>query len=965
MRDISPYLANIPDAFHNKLNVQWERYRAAQEEAGCFPLDTSVLNTLFHVWACSDFAAKFCIKNPAILAEMLAEDVFTRQNGIKEYTKQLQVPLRSVENEAQLMTLLRKERNRELFRILWRDLTGLASLEKVVSDLSAMADVYISAALKLLYQWHCEEFGRPLGPRGRPQSLTIIALGKLGAEELNLSSDVDLIFCYLHEGVTDKPGEPIENSTFFINLGRRLIRVLNAQTAEGLVFRVDMRLRPYGNSGPLVMGHKAMETYYQEHGREWERYAFIKARVISGEPRARIKLLDMISAFVYRRYMDYGAIEALREMKRLITREVKARGLQHNIKLGLGGIREVEFITQVFQLMRGGQQQELQQRSLLVLFDLLVKYRCLTQEEIDCLRDAYEFLRNLEHRLQGVADQQTQILPRSPEERLRVAYAMGFYSWDALHKAFHQHTSEVHQHFEKMIALPKSKKSFKTNDALLTELSKLWQEKGPESTTLATLQMLGFMDEEQALKYLNTLLKSEALSLLDETHRHHIDALMPLILSSVTQLPQPDTALPRLIKIVEAILKRKPYVLLLLDHPISIAHLTKLCAASSWLSEKIARYPVLLDEFIHPEHLYEPLPESTLGTTLHQQLLSIPEEALEQQMDAVRRFKNRHVLHVAAADVVGKLPLMRVSDHLTGIAITILQQVLEIIWKQLAHVHGHPQGDDGSLNHESIAIVAYGKLGGIELGYGSDLDLVFLHSDIKEHDNETDGQTPIANSVFYTRLVQRIIHFISTKTTIDALYEIDTRLRPSGASGLLVNSMSAFANYQQQQAWTWEHQALVRARVITQSPELEQQFDNVRQDILTKPRDRTKLRQDILDMRQKMRESTTAVNNVLKEELDSIADIEFIVQYAALRWAPKYPSVITYTDNIRILESLQQNGIMDSQDVDFLCDAYRAFRAIVHHVRLQNENLSANERQLAKYRAGVRKLWLQLLEQGD
>jgi len=932
------------------------------------------------VCGASDFVTEQVCRDPQMLLELAESGELERSFAVGELRDQLAAALLAADSEDELGRNLRRQRTRQQVRIIWRDLTRQADLVETCRDLSNMADASIDLAYQWLYQRHCQQFGVPTGRRsGEPQHMVILGMGKLGAVELNLSSDIDLIFGYPEGGETVGAKRPIDNQEFFIRLGQRLIKALDPITVDGFVFRVDMRLRPYGSSGALVLSFNALEQYYKDQGRDWERYAMIKARVVGGDQVAGEQLLDMLRPFVYRRYLDFSAIEALRTMKQLIQQEVRRKGMAENIKLGSGGIREVEFIAQAFQLIHGGRDLSLQQRPLLKVLSTLEGQGYLPPAVIKELRDGYEFLRYTEHAIQAIADRQTQMLPEGEQDQARIAFMLGFPDWASFHERLMFWRGRVAWHFRQVIADPDSdpdaqEEAEDEGEVVVGgEWLPLWEESQDEHAACRQLREGGFVDAEKALKQLSNLRNSAQLRAMQRLGRERLDAFIPRLLAQAVEHENPDLVLERVLPLVEAVARRSAYLVLLTENPNALRRLLTLCAASPWIAEQIARFPLLLDELLNEGRLFSPPLAPELAAELRERLTRIPEDDLEQQMEALRHFKLAHRLRVAASEITGSLPLMKVSDYLTWLAEAILEQVLALAWRHTVARHGTPSRPDGTLCDPGFVIVGYGKVGGIELGHGSDLDLVFIHDG--DPQAETDGAKPIDGAQFFTRLGQRIIHLLTTQTNSGQLYEVDMRLRPSGASGLLVSSLNAFSRYQENEAWTWEHQALVRARVLVGSREVGTAFEKVRAAVLGRERDLDTLRQEVSEMRAKMRDNlgskATAAGTGpnaflasapfdLKQDAGGIVDIEFMVQYAALAWSREHPALLRYTDNIRILEGLEQAGLIPDTDASLLREAYKAYRSAAHRQALQKEAGVISGDQFQAERREVMRIWAEL-----
>ena len=927
------------------------------------------------VSAASDFFIEQSLRDPLMLLELAGSGELDRSFAPGELCAQISVAAQAAPTDDELGRALRRQRTRQQIRIIWRDINRQADLIETCRDLSDMADASIDQAYRWLYQRHCQQFGTPTGHRsGEPQQMVILGMGKLGAVELNLSSDIDLIFAYPEGGETVGAKRPLDNQEFFIRLGQRLIKALDPMTVDGFVFRVDMRLRPYGSSGSLVLSFNALEQYYQDQGRDWERYAMIKARVVAGDQAMGAQLLSLLRPFVYRRYLDFSAIEALRTMKQLIQQEVRRKGMADNIKLGAGGIREVEFIAQAFQLIHGGRDLSLQQRPLLKVLTTLEGQGYLPGEVVNELREGYEFLRYTEHAIQAIADRQTQMLPDTEQDQARIAFIMGFDTWAAFHEQLMVWRGRIDWHFRQVIADPDEEEVIDEGELIVGgEWLPLWEEVQDDAAACVQLEEAGFVDAPKALKQLAALRSSPQLRAMQRLGRERLDAFIPRLLAQAVEHANPDLVLERVLPLVEAVARRSAYLVLLTENPDALRRLLTLCAASPWIAEQITRFPLLLDELLNERRLFKPPLAPELAAELRERLTRIPEDDLEQQMEALRNFKLAHRLRVAASEIAGSLPLMKVSDYLTWLAEAILEQVLALAWRQTVAKYGTPQRTDGSLCDPGFIIVGYGKVGGIELGHGSDLDLVFIHDG--DPNAETDGAKPIDGAQFFTRLGQRIIHLLTAQTNSGQLYDVDMRLRPSGASGLLVSSLGAFERYQESEAWTWEHQALVRARVLVGCKQVGSAFEKVRASVLGRERDLPVLRQEVSEMRAKMRGNLgtritaagTAENAFeatvpfdLKQDAGGIVDIEFMVQYAALAWSREHPALLRYTDNIRILEGLEQVGLMPATDANLLREAYKAFRTVAHRQALQKEAGVVTGDQLVVERQHVRRIWSEL-----
>ncbi len=952
-------LAKLPPTLRPEVENRWREFcdnlqgwRVSAQAERCLQL-------LARVWGCSEFATHACLRHPQLLRELIDSGDLSGPYHGDVLAQRVRQDVAQAVDETDLKRRLRQLRRRELLRIAWRDLAGWSELAEVMGTLSALADVCVDSAYDWLYAASRQKYGTPMGEHsGQPMAMVVLGLGKLGGEELNFSSDIDLIFAYPEAGQCTGPGA-ISNHEFFVQLGRRLINVLGAATEDGLVFRVDMRLRPNGQSGDLLLSFDAMEQYYQIHGREWERYALIKARVIAGDRPAGRQLLEQLRPFVYRKYVDYSAVEAIREMKTMINGELARKGMRDNIKLGPGGIREVEFIGQAFQLIRGGRELELQQRSILRVLQCLAEEGHLTPTTVGELMDAYRILRTTENRLQMMADRQTHQLPQDANNRLRLAYAMGHADWQSFELELRRHTACVQHHFDGIFAEPRHEQAHISVDPLLT----IWQGAATPEAAVKILGQCGFDEPEQALALIRGLREGPTYGRLSSEARSRLDRLMPLLLASAGPTDASTTTLVRLIKLIESIGRRSAYLLLLVENPVALSQLVRLYGASAWIASWITQHPVLLDELLHPAGLYAPAARATLVEELQDRLQHIAQDDLEAQMDVLREFRHGHVLRVAAADIGPGLAPEQVGRHLADIAEVVLQEVHALAYQALVQRHGEP-GCAESPAVPGFAVIAYGKLGSLELGYGSDLDMIFLYEHCAGH-GETRGPRMVPNEVFFSRLGQRLIHMLTTRTQAGLLYEVDMRLRPSGQAGPLVTTLNAFADYQRRHAWTWEQQALVRARAIVGEPRLQRAFETVRREILCMPRESMRLRAEVKEMREKMSVELAPDNGLfdVKHGRGGIVDIEFMVQYWVLRWAARHPELTHHTDNISILGGLARAGLLPQERTQLLVDAYRRYLATEHRLKLAEQKPLIDRRELSGFPESVAQVWHEVFGQ--
>ena len=909
------------------------------------PADFS--NAMVKVWAMSEFVAQHCDRRPEILIELCQSgDLFQSYN---EATYREKLAQKIIETEADLMIALRHFRRNEMIRLAWRDISDWEELTHTLRELSWLAEACIQTALDFLYSKACEKRGIPVLSDGTPQQIVVLGMGKLGAYELNYSSDIDLIFAYAENGVLPDRKETTY-SEFFTKICQSLVRVLDETTVEGFVFRTDIRLRPFGDSGAMIMTFDGMENYYQTQAREWERYAMIKARQVAGDFEQGKPLMLMLNKFVYRRYLDYGAFEELRSLKAQIVQELRRKDRIDNVKLGRGGIREIEFIGQAFQLIRGGNDKSLQTRGILDVLKLLSELELLNPEDATQLTQSYHFLRRVENRIQQYQDKQTHDLPTNENAKKAMAYVLGFADWETFLIELNAVRDKVHAVFDAVFSVSKQ-------DEIEQLSQKIWAGLDDESELLKNLSDYGFQNTAESWAAIVDFKNAPAIRRLSNKGMGVINRLMPQVIATLQTVLNPDETLKRLLTLFTAVAGRNVYLALLAENPNALAQLLKLASASPWIGEYLARYPVLFDELLDTRSLFEPLKKDHLDAQLNQLVARIDADDLEGLMIALRQFKQVNVLRIAAADIMGVIPLMIVSDYLTFLAESLVDCVVKNSWQMLVEKHGFPpECDDEKTN---FAIIGFGKLGGFELGYGSDLDVVFVY-DCADGNSMTNGEKPLSCSQFYARLGQKIRHILDTKLLAGELYEVDLRLRPNGDSGALVTHIDSYENYLTQNAWTWELQALVRARFIAGDVNLGQIFSEIRQRVLSLSRDIKMLKIEVREMREKMRESLatkSADKFDLKQSAGGIVDIEFMVQFGVLANAANSSALTIYTDNIRLLESLQSACIISEYDAKTLKNAYCAYRDAGHKRVLQGDKTIINAEEFVELREQVTACW--------
>lgn len=888
------------------------------------------------VEACSPFLARLLLRNEGLLEDLLEHsDVSYSLQEMQDFFAG-----QKIENERALKKVLRQLRQHVIARIIWRDLNGLAALDEVVKTISEFADFVINQALAYLNPWHVAEYGEPVNDQGKVQSLIVIGMGKLGGMELNVSSDVDLIFAYEDSGNTTGENS-VSNQTYFTRLGKKLISALDDITEDGFVFRVDMRLRPYGGEGALVSSLAALESYYQSNGREWERYAWIKGREVTGE---RV-IYNLLKPFVFRRYLDYSSFANMRDLKVQIQREVNVRnakttGGKDNIKLGRGGIREVEFIAQVFQLIRGGQDPSLQIRPTLSVLTLLAEKRLLPQDVVDALTKAYVFLRNLEHRLMYLEDAQTQDLPKNEEAQAAIATAMGFDNWDVFKTALDVHRDVVREQFDQTFSLDKQEGDENVaQDPALLAAKNVWDGVMDEAGSLAILEKLGFTMAEDTLNKVQQLHQGHRYQQLPEQSRQRFDQLLPVLIEVASRVDGPDIALMRTMDFLDAICRRASYLALLAEYPDALRLVVRLCGASAWCTQYLTQHPIVLDELLDEVSLYAKPDFKYLRSEMEKTMQAMDGD-VEAQMNAMRHFKQAAIFRFVAQDITGQLQLETLSDYLSELADLVVDVSIQTIWRSLDFKH---------IEQPKFAVIGYGKLGGKELGYASDLDIIFLYED----DAEDVGS-------IYARFGQRVSSWFNSLTTAGMLYETDLQLRPDGNSGLLVSSTKAFSNYQKQRAWIWEHQAITRARFVAGDAHVGEVFEKIRCNVIKQARDLEKLRVDVVEMREKMRHAQSFSVDLfdLKQSQGGIIDVEFIVQYLVLVHAPQHDVLTGNIGNIALLATLGDLDIIDQNLAKQTADAYREYRRLQHAARLQgDQQVKVERKQVENFAKTVKSLW--------
>jgi glutamate-ammonia-ligase adenylyltransferase len=877
----------------------------------------------------SRYAERMGAAHPGLAAELA-------QDGHKPFTVEAMQAAVGGCDHTTLDAALRTLRRRVMMRLIFRDLNGLAGLEEVMRTISALADVAVTRALAVHRAGLIEAWG-VTDSRAGLADMVVVGMGKLGAHELNVSSDIDLIFVHAEDGAASADRSWRE---FHSELGKRVIRSIDQVDENGFVFRVDMRLRPFGASGPLVSSLASLEDYFRAQARPWERYAWLKARAMSGHAGTVRALEEIVTPFVYRRYHDYAAIGEMRELHGQIRAEATKRNKLDDIKVGEGGIREVEFAVQLHQLMRGGREAILRTPSTIDALSRIGALGLLPQERVARLHEAYRFLRNLEHRLQYLDDQQTQALPSNDEDRARIANAMGFGDWSAFEQALGRQRAIVTAEFESLFTGIASEASGIRPSVAGTVVAGNGETSGVDAVVSSALDSAVLpADEAAAIRQRTTVWQtSSRTQTLSPKLKGRLERLIPAALHAALAHPNPRQTFFRLFDLFEAIDKRETYLALLTEYPAIIDRLARIFSVSAWAAQFIKRHPIVLDELVRA-----PQAHAAIDWTAERERLDAACAAAagdtEQQYELLRHAKQVILLRLNVADIEGRIGVMALSDELSALADMLLDLTVRYAWKAL-------HGDEP---FRGFAVIGYGKLGSKELGYASDLDVVFVY----------DAASTVPPER-YGRLAQRINSWLNTMTAGGVLYETDLRLRPDGAAGLLVTSLDAYAAYQETRAWTWEHQALTRARWCAGDAALASPFQAIRDRVLAAPRDRSRLMSEIVAMRDKMRAEKKDRPDALdlKNTAGGIVDIEFIVQFLILAYAHEHAEFLGNLGNFALLARAGALGILDEDQAARMGKAYLAYRERLHIAQNNDERkawISLNE--LATERDAVAQVW--------
>ncbi len=919
---------------------------------------------LLKVWYASPFIRRVCVSQPAWLQQLFANDELHKDFDLDKYLRLLSEVVININSIEELQQQLRLTRVAAFARIAWRDLQSYTTVQQTLAELSCFAEACVQETLQWCFEWQQSKAQDNDVIDNLSQNIVIFALGKLGGGELNFSSDIDIVFAYSEEGELsqDHVGEAAE---FYLKVVQLVIKVLSEQTKDGFVFRVDTRLRPFGNSGALIPSFQSIDQYFQFHGRDWERYAWMKARVVAGDNEVGEQFLLDVAPFVYRRYLDYGAIQSLREMKALIDTKASQDVAKENLKIGIGGIREIEFITQMLQLIYGGKDTSLRVRSTIQALQKLQIQELVSAKWYEDLITAYLFLRKAENSLQLREDQQIHSLPNSEHQKIHYAYLMGMQDWQMFYAEYKKHTGIVNVIYQSLLS---SDSEDVKQEVKADEFEKLWMQIDEKEYCLNILKQ-HFVDNAQHIyDQLYLFFKSSLVQKLVPIARSRLNSFVPIFLQQLLQFDDPVVVFNRFINILKNIVQRSTYISLLLENRDKLAALFVLIDSSPWISQYLATHPLLLDEVLTVDDTYAPPGMVDMQEQLMAGLANLG-GGLEDYMEALREFKHSQTIQIAAADIVEDYPIMKVSDHLSWLAEVCLNSSVQRAYDELVEKYGEPSCElNGQSYLPEVLIVEYGKLGGLELGYGSDLDIVFLHNSIGEKCETSGGSDgdhkKIHNDIFFTRLVQKAILILTTVTPGGKVFDTDLRLRPHGESGPIISSINAYENYLIKDAWLWEHQALVRARAITKSVELEAEFIRIRRKVLCQSRNIEEVRSSIRDMRNKMLDSNRAISEEefnIKKDVGGLIDIEFIVQFLILSSACDHPQICEHTDNVRILDACAEIGILEQNSVKELKEIYLKYRKYLHQQSLRLLPEIVDIKIFPKERSVVQKYWVSLL----
>jgi glutamate-ammonia-ligase adenylyltransferase len=938
--------ATPPRAIAAFLDERLARLEAACRDASVpFYDDAGVDDHLQRVLLASDFAYASFLRDPALLGP----DLLRLMSDPRHADARAGVFGAAV-TDAELMAELRQFRQREALRLIWRDVNDLDTVETTLTGASVLADTCIEAALLGAERKVAARHGVIRAENGSPQRMVVFGLGKLGGGELNFSSDIDLVFAFADSGTSD--GErPLDADAYYARVGQAFVAFLAERNADGYVYRVDLRLRPFGNSGRSVLSFSAMEQYYQREGRDWERYAWIKARAVGGDRAAGARLLDTLRPFVFRRYLDYTAFAGLREMKALIDAEVARKDLADDLKLGPGGIREIEFVVQLVQLIRGGREPALRARGLLPALAACEQLGFIPSVRATKLRAAYRFLRRLENRVQMFADQQAHALPEEENVRLRTALALGYADWNALTIELASHRSAVSEEFSALMATD-ARAQMPRDESLWATL---WRNIVRSGVDRAVLGEAGFVPPDAVAGELESLIGSSALRNMSARSRERLDRVLPALFAAAAASPQPVQCLARMLRLVQTVARRSVYLALLDEQPAALKRLSDVFSASAFLAERVIAHPLLLDDLFDDRVDSEPPDRDAVAAELVRRLATLDGADPEAEIELIQEERQSALFRIGFAFLGGRIDAVSAARSLAGVAEVVLGAVLRMAERDLAANHGRMDGR--SAETSGFAVIAYGSFGGSELGFGSDLDLVFVY-DSELAQRESDGARPLDGARYYTRLAQRVVHLLDVQTRAGKLYEVDVRLRPDGGKGLLVLGIDAYAAYLRERAWTWELQALVRARAVGGDAALGGRFARVRTALLSMPRDAAVVRAEVGAMRSRWRaerDRSDAMQFDLKQGAGGLVDIEFILQCIVLSHAAEHAPLLAGGSTPELIAASERVGALGSEDAAALAAAHAVLLARAIRCTLDGRSrLTSRDAEIEMHVANVR-----------
>ena len=886
------------------LNERLSRIEAACREASVpFHDDAGVDDHLLSVLLASDFAYHSFLREP----QLLGPDFLQLMSDPRHADARAGVFVEASDT-VEMRRLLRRFRLREALRLIWRDVTGADSVETTLAGASVLAETCLEAALRSAEALVAERHGVVRDARGRAQRMVVLGLGKLGGGELNFSSDIDIVFAFAEHGDSDGT-RPLDATAYYARVGQSLVGLLADHSVDGYVYRVDLRLRPFGSAGRLALSFNAMEQYFQREGRDWERYAWIKARPVAGDRAAGSHLLETLRPFVFRRYLDYTAFAGLREMKALIDAEVARKDLADDLKLGSGGIREIEFIVQLVQLIRGGREPTLRARGLLPALAACEQLGFIPTARAQRLREAYRFLRRLENRVQMFADQQAHEIPADSALRERFALGLGHAGWGTLEVELQHHRSAVAEEFAALMAVD-ARSDAQQAQARWPEF---WRAAVADGATPAAVSAAGFDPPGEVVAELEGLVGGAALRTMSARARERLDAVMPALFAAAAAQPSPARCLARLLRLVQAILRRSVYLALLDEQPAALKRLGAVFSASAFLAERVIAHPLLLDDLFDDRVDNEAPSAPTIRDELARRLALLGEADPEAEIELVQEQRQSVLFRVGLAFLADRIGAVDAARSLADVAEAVVDAVLRIAERDMIAAHGRIAAHDGDAS--GLVVVAYGSFGGRELGFSSDLDLVFLYDGARAQ-RESDGAKPLDGMRYYARFAQRIVHLLGTLTRAGRLYEVDVRLRPDGSKGMLVQSLDGYEGYQRERAWTWELQALVRARAVAGDALLARRFAEIRARLLGQVRDIDALRTEVTDMRARWRaerDRSSVGEFDLKQGAGGLVDLEFLLQGLVLQHATRFPALLADGASAVLIEALRASGVIDAQ----------------------------------------------------